>query len=247
VIGETMAFLQAHPVAASPKAAVVLPFRSRRWVIGVSAGLAAAAAVVLAVRIARPPWVDGLFGPRGDRPELQELIAALANEPTRPVEGRLTGGFKYAPPPSPTRGPGDRQVSPDVRIAAAKIERSFGSDRSARGETAVGLAYLAIGQMDKGVASLERAAAAASSSAAIWSDLSAAYLARRNAGDVERALDAARRARQLESALPEAAFNEALAQRAAGNSMAERAAWAAYGRLDRSSQWAMEIPPEDRR
>ncbi len=60
-----------------------------RLVKAVTAGLAAAAILVLAIRVARPEWLR--FGPRTDRPELQELIAALANEPTRPVEGWLRG------------------------------------------------------------------------------------------------------------------------------------------------------------
>jgi tetratricopeptide (TPR) repeat protein len=205
------------------------------------AGLAAAAALMIAVRIARPQWLGGIFGPRSDRPELQELIAALANEPTRPVEGRLTGGFKYAPPPSPTRGAREREISPELRMAVATLERAFAVEGSARAEAAVGVAYLAVGRISDAVMTLEHAANADPSSAMTWSDLSAAYLARRNPGDVERALDAAIRARQLNSTLREAAFNEAMAQRASDNEEGERRAWAAYRRLDDSSEWSREV------
>ena len=55
--------------------------RLRPWVLaGVAAALALAAACILAVRIVRPGWLDVVFGGRSDRPELQELIAAVAQE-----------------------------------------------------------------------------------------------------------------------------------------------------------------------
>ncbi|TAK93086.1 hypothetical protein EPO05_07300, partial [Patescibacteria group bacterium] len=79
IVMETMLFLETNPATtASASAPTVVPFRGRRWVTGVAVGLAAAAAIVLAIRIAQPTWVERLFGARGDRPELQELIAAVA-------------------------------------------------------------------------------------------------------------------------------------------------------------------------
>ena len=135
-------------------------YRPRRWLTAVVATLAASAAVVVAVRLAGPTWVDGLVGRRGTRPELRELIAALASEPTRPVEGRLTGGFKYAPPPpaAATRGPGEREVSPDVRIAAAKIEKMARENDTPQNHAALAVAYLSLGQPEKAVQALEDAA-----------------------------------------------------------------------------------------
>ena len=97
VVMATMAFLEGQPATPAIATPKVVPFRPRRCVRGVTVGLAAAATLVLAVRVVRPEWVSGLFGPRADLPELQELIAAVAGEPTRPVEGRLSGGFKYGP------------------------------------------------------------------------------------------------------------------------------------------------------
>jgi CHAT domain-containing protein len=244
VIGETMAFQQAHPVAASPKPAVVVPFRSRRWVTGAVAGLAAAAVLALAVRVVRPQWIDGLFGPSGGRPELEELIAALANEPTRPVEGRLTGGFKYAPPPSPTRGPGDREVAPDVRIAAAKIEKQAQAIETPANEAALGIAYLATGQFDKAIASLEESTAKDPQSALFSSDLSAAYIARatrQNTGsDWPKALAAAERAVTLNPNLIEAYFNRAIALEGLHLSDEAAAAWSAYLSADQKTSWAAE-------
>lgn len=244
VIGETMAFQQVHPVAASPKPAVVVPFRSRRWVAGAVAGLAAAAVLALAVRVVRPQWIDGLFGPPGGRPELEELIAALANEPTRPVEGRLTGGFKYAPPPSPTRGPGNREVSPDVRIAAAKIEKLARERDTPQTGAALGLAYLALGDVDRAVEVLEDAAAQQPLDARVQNDLSAAYLARarslNHAEDYPSALAAAERAIKADPTIVEAWFNRALALEALHLSAEASTAWEDYLRRDGASEWATE-------
>jgi len=75
VVMETMAFLEGQPATPAMATPRVVPFRPRRWVRGVTVGLAAAATLVLAVRVVRPEWVSGLFGPRADLPELQELIA----------------------------------------------------------------------------------------------------------------------------------------------------------------------------
>jgi tetratricopeptide (TPR) repeat protein len=245
VVAETMAFAEAEAIggAGSAPASVarVVPFRSRRWVRGVTAGLAAAALLVVAVRVLRPQWSDRFFGTRGDRPELQELVAALANEPTRPVEGRLTGGFKYAPPPSPTRGPGDREVSPDVRIAAAKIE-SRAAGRSLNDETALGIAYLSVGEYDKAVAVLEQVAQSQPMNARASNDLAVAYIARgrRNAAkdDIELAVETADRAIALDRGLVEAYFNKALALEISGRPAS--AAWDDYLARDTTSAWAAE-------
>ncbi|MGH9384791.1 MAG: anti-sigma factor family protein, partial [Vicinamibacterales bacterium] len=81
----------------------VLPF-GRRAVIGtVGSVLAAAAALVLVVRL-QPMWWQSMWGPAVD-PRFEKLVAAVGEE--RYFEGRLTGGFKYGPLRSVTRGPGD--------------------------------------------------------------------------------------------------------------------------------------------
>ncbi len=184
VVMETMAFLASgagklESVLRSP----VIPFPSSRWLTRAAAIVAVAAALLLAVRVARPEW---LLGPPTDRPELQELIAAVAGQPTRPVEGRLTGGFKYAPPPSPTRGPGDRDLPPEVRIAAAKLEQAASGDQPAPGALAdLGVALLTLGQVNEAIDALERAVAQRPD-AHYESDLAAAYLARaRRQGSAE--------------------------------------------------------------
>jgi tetratricopeptide (TPR) repeat protein len=244
VVAETMAFTAAEQAEAQATATViaagarVVPFRSRRLIVGVAGGLAAAAALVLVVR------VGGVFGPRGDRPELRELVAAVSNEPTRPVEGRLTGGFTYAPPPSPTRGAGDRDVSPDVRIAAAKIEKLAQEKDTPENRAALGLAYLITGDPDKAVWALEQSVAQRPDNDQYQADLSAAYLARAQkldrAEDLPKALAAAERAIKINPARVEGWFNRAVALERLHMTNDARTAWRDYLERDKDLRWADE-------
>src|SRR5262245_10043671 len=154
LVSDTMDLIAAEehtmePVAAKERRVIPGPWwrpretRSIRWV---TTRFAAAAIVVVAIRVVLPEWLG--FGPRRERPQLQELIAAVANEPTRPVESRLTGGFKYAPAPSPTRGPGAREASPDLRIAEGHIEKATSDSATATDLTTFGVALLDIGEVD---------------------------------------------------------------------------------------------------
>ena len=243
VLAETRAFHLAEPAAApaSTTPGHIVPFRSRRWVTGVAAGLAAAAAIVLVVRVARPVW---LFGPRTDRPELQELIAAVATEPTRPVEGRLTGRFGYARPPSATRGPSDRDRSPEVSIAWAHIAKTAEAHDTPENEAALGVAYLALGQLDQAISTLEHAAARQPGNPQLQSDVSAAYYSRgRRQGrrdDLERALGAAERALERLPTLSEALFNRALALEGLGDSRSAEA-WNAALHAEPNAVWRQEV------
>src|SRR5262249_1813194 len=130
-----------------------------------------------------------------------------ANEPTRPVEGRLTGGFKYAPPPAATRGRGDRESSPDIRIATAKIERAESDRSSAENRAALATASVALGRYDRAIELLETALADRPDNARWLSDLSAAYLASFKASgrtdNVPKALDSAGRAFRIDPSLRE--------------------------------------------
>ena len=240
VVAETSAFLDAEPAIEAMSASAVLPFRPRTWMTAVAAGLAVAAAVTVAIRVDRP---GSLLGPRSDRPELQELVAAVANEPTRPVEGRLSG-FPYLPPPSATRGLGDRSPSPDVRIAAATIEKRNAGDQSPATRGALGVAYLVLGDIDRSVDALEEAVQRDSANAPYQTDLSAAYLARArlqgSAGDWTKALAAAERAIALAPRQPEAYFNKAIALEGLRLKQQALDAWAADAAVESVPAWAAE-------
>lgn len=204
-----------------------------------AATIAAAAVLVLAV------WTVGRNF-RGDRPELRELVAAAAKDARRPVEGRLTGGFHYAPPPEVTRGANDREVALDVRIAAANIEKQAqdNAEDAPASQAAIGVARLMTGDVDGAIAALERAAGGETGTAAYQSDLAASYLARaRRSGsqaDFELALKAADRALGAHPQLLEARFNRALALDGLRRADEAAAAWQEYLKLDAGSGWAEE-------
>jgi tetratricopeptide (TPR) repeat protein len=238
VVMETVAFLAANPAEQLAPPAVI-PFRARRSVTGVAAALAVAAALVAAVFLARPEW---LRGPRSDRPELQELIAAVANEPTRPVEGRLSGGFKYAPAPSASRGAADRNPSPEVRIAAAKIEQLAREDANGEHDGVLGTALITVGRSEDAIAALTRATAKEPSNAALLADLSSAQLNRcpRDPAACGAALDSTDKALRLDSAFVPALFNRAVALEMMGRRDDAAAAWRRYLQIDGASEWGAE-------
>ena len=118
VVADAAAFVRSDESSAADS--VRPPGRGGRRAVVAMAVLAAAAALVLAVRAV---WPGPFSGRPAGRPELEELIAAVAQTPTRPAEGRLSG-FAYAPMPGRTRSAGGTvAASPDVRIAVARIEK----------------------------------------------------------------------------------------------------------------------------
>ena len=243
VFAETMIFVQTQSSVAPAVAPSILPFRGRR-VAGVAAALAAAAALVIAIRIVKPTAFDAWLGTREARPELEALVAALATEPTRPVVGRLTGGFKYAPPASPTRSPRAVDAPPAVRVAAAGIQEQTQSRPSAAGRSALGVALLTIGELDRAIEVLTEAARQ-TPGADVFNDVSAAHLTRANRAnrddDFALALAAADRALQLRPGSDEALFNRALALTGLKRLAEAQRAVDDYLRQDDSSPWAREL------
>jgi CHAT domain-containing protein len=206
---------------------------------GLFAGLIAAAAMVLV--LARG---YGVFQPSGERPELQALFAALAEQPERPIRARLAGVLVYAPPPMERRGSGAPGVSPDVTIAAARIDKRTDASGSARHYAALGVAYLAVGDWDKGIDVLEDAVQREPANALFQNDLAAAYLARAAEGatpeDWARALAAANRAVARDPKRPEPHFNRALAFEGLHLAVEEADAWKAYQAIDAAGPWRAE-------
>jgi tetratricopeptide (TPR) repeat protein len=196
------------------------------------AGLAAAAMLIVAVNV----W--GPFGSNADRRALDRLVTAVGT--ARTFDPRLTGGFAYAPVRGAVRGSNDTpQLSPDIRIAIAEIEKQ----NAARPVAAS--AALISGDANRAIDILEAASKNALNDARIFSDLSAAYLVRAgqrtdNARDLQMALANANRALEIERLMPEALFNRALALQMLGQNADARTAWQSFLTIDDRSGWADE-------
>jgi CHAT domain-containing protein len=167
-----------------------------------------------------------------------ELAEALG--PCRLLEGRLTGGFAYAPlDPS---HPGT-SLTRNQRIALRKIsQRISGHSPQAIADRAV--LDLIDGKPRQAVEGLQRAVAALPTNAALLSDLSAVYLAEARANDDAsarvKALEAAENALSIDPRLPEARFNRALALDHLFLRNQARSAWDDYRRFDPKSAWERE-------
>lgn len=226
---------EGRAIGTAPAPAVVVPFRRRMVVVGLTAALATAAAVLLAAWLTQGPSVSA---------SLDSLVAAVNEEPTRALEGRLAG-FEYARTAAVTRGAATAEATPDVRIAAATVEKAAAGRSDAASLAATGLAHAVVGELDAAIAGLERAVAADSNRAPYHSDLSAVYLARgrrdSRAGDFEAALAAADCAAAIDSSSPNACFNRALALDALTRGDEARAAWARCLMLEQDGAWAGEI------
>lgn len=241
VLAETVHF----QIGTSPPraAVVVLPRgRTERRLFAALGALAAAAAVLLAAWVSLRPSSSADVQAR--RPELAELVAAVGD--SRPFEPRLTGGFHHGPlqPVMRSGEPAGRQAPPDVRIAAARLDQVRRDRPSPESVAAFATAELVLGRASSAVALLEEVSRQRPESALVWSDLAAAYLvAAERAGDrdaADKALSAADRALALETQLPEALFNRALALEALGRADAARAAWRAYAALPARDAWGDE-------
>jgi len=222
--------------AATPLPAAQTSTRSKiSW--SVAAGLAVAATLIIAVGTGLVPW-----GSR-EIPELQALVAAVGDD--RPVEARLSGGFAYAPVRSNVRGEtGTPSLRPDIRIAAARIEKAVLVRRSPEVLRALGLAYLVVGDVDKAVPVFEEAIDRPTPDARLLSDAAAAYLARaakaEHPQDLAKALTMADRAVKTAPDLAEALFNKAYALEKLSLTAEARQAWQDYLKIDNSSGWAAE-------
>lgn len=213
----------------------------RLWVA--AAVLAAAAAVVVSVRLATGPFGRGVDRRDASSSSSSALLAALSQGPTRPVEGRLPG-LPYAPAPSSTRGASDARPSAGLRIAAAAVEKEAASASAPAKRIELGVALLAVGDLDRAVHTLEGAVADAGTADG-YTDLAAAYLARglRTGAttDLPAALDAARRARQIQPDSLPARFNETLILEAMNRREEAVQAMQAYLAVDAASPWADEL------
>ena len=207
------------------------------WSSSIAGALATAAMVWLVVG-------GGWLTSSSESASLQALVAAVGNE--RTVEARLTGGFAYGPLRGPVRS-GELSavpVSPDVRIAAARIEKDELGRRTPRAFRMLGLAYLVTGDIGRAVNALEDATKGPTPDAQALSDLAAAYLSRatrtNQPQDLTKALATADRAVRADGKLAEAWFNRADALERLSLIPQAREAWQDYVKIDSQSEWADE-------
>lgn len=161
----------------------------------------------------------------------------------RVVPGRLGDGFGCGPRID-VRGDGAAGGNWRVLAAAAEVRSRTATLETADTLAAVGVASLAVGERDKGIELLAKAAANQAASPSVLSDLAAAHQSRADADDrfddAARAYEWSRRALALEPRMPEGLFNLALALETLGLAHAARAAWQDYLQVDSSSACAVE-------
>jgi CHAT domain-containing protein len=242
VFAETVQFglSEAEAEAVIAPSARVTAFR-RRPVFRIAAGLAAAAAVLLALGLwfRRPP-ID-----RARAPLVAELAEAMGAR--RFVEPRLTGGFHHGRLTTMRSGEtplGLDAQSPAVLAAVARIRQQAEADTSPDALGALGVTYLVSGDVAAAVKALESASAQRPEDPRLLSDLAAAYLVRAaqadEPADIPKALEAAERAIALKDPPAEAYFNRALALERLHLVDAARKAWEDYLQRDSASGWAEE-------
>ena len=228
------------PAAAAPPLAF---FRRHRALTGTL--LAAAAALVVVVRVMLPRGsVDTSSGSgivRSVDPKVVALAAALGT--TRPIEGRLTGGFSYGEVRTPDRGVA---LTDNLALiaAAGEIQKRADTNPSAANLHAWGVAQLLVGRHDASVETLESVWTQQRRDPRVAADLGTARLARAAAldapEDLPRALEAIEQALTLDPNLAEAWFTKAIVLERLQVRQQAREAWATYLQLDPDSSWSAE-------
>ena len=239
---ETCYFLFLESAQTRPPAATVET--SERWwkrpvvLWPATAALATAATVLLAFSFGLIP------GQRSQDPALQSLVAAVGTD--RTFVPRLTGGFAHGPVRGAVRSfqPGAVPQSPDLRIAAARIEKETAAQNSAQALHLLGIAQLMIGKPDLAVVALENSASQGPTDARVLNDLASAYLIRGEQSgsrdDLSKALVTLNRALEIDRTSAEVLFNRAYALERLSLIPEAREAWQAYLTIDNRSGWADE-------
>ena len=172
---------------------------------------------------------------------LDQLVAAMGSD--LDVEPRLSGGFRPSREHAVHRGPfaSPPSLSPDARIAIARIEKDASINPTPRLLGALGVAYLIEDDLDRSIAVLEEATSVADD-ASTWSDLSAAYFVKadrvpaRRIEHLARALEAASRSLKVASTA-EARFNHALSSGRLAQLFGGSGSWADYVATEPDPGW----------
>jgi tetratricopeptide (TPR) repeat protein len=211
----------------------------RRAMTGAAAMVALAASLVVVVQM-QPDLL-----PFGERHSYAELVAAVGQN--RTVEGRLTGGFAYAPLKPATRAGRAASGDEDFRLLAAngELQQRSIAEPTAVNRHAAGVGQLVVGDFESAVTTLEAVVEQEPTNAAYYNDLAAAYLARGrqrdSREDFSRARSAAKRAISLDPSLDEGYFNYALAVDAMGQPREAEEAYRQALARDPQSPWNEEI------
>jgi tetratricopeptide (TPR) repeat protein len=206
------------------------------WSPQLAAGLAAAAVIVLVVEVVGPP--DRTQPETTLRVALIDLDAAAG--PYRKFEPRLTLTTTHRELEPAVRSAAPASEAPlALREAAQRVEKAAAaSGTGLEGQRALATMHFALGRAQRAADVL--APEGQSNDAGVLSDVAAAYLARRAAGDVQHALDLLEHAVTLDPRRAEAWFNLGLAAEAARQMPRAQEAWNRYLILDPSSEWAKE-------
>jgi len=218
-----------RPDSDPPKVVSLAEWLRSRPLLVAGGAFATAAAVALVVWLQQPsPYYV---------PEMKQLVSLEMR--TRPTEARLTGGFRYAPPPVVTRGTGASR-SQEIAATAEKARAEIASRSGPEADAARGITFILDGDPAAAVLALERAAGSPTPSARMLSDLAAAYLERNLPGDLRLAELSAQRALVLAPESLEARFNLALALERSAQMPAALQAWQEFERREHDSNWGLE-------
>jgi tetratricopeptide (TPR) repeat protein len=211
--------------------------RASRRRLAWMAGLAAAAAIVVAIVL------PGRMV-RSQGPGLQLAVSRFeaARGPYRTFEPRLTADSNYRVMAPATRS-ADAPIEPAADAerlahAAQELEKAVRYDDSPAARAALGAMHLELGDARRAVDVLQ--SLPQSPDAGRLNDLAAAYLVRRAEGDTVRALEILERAVTLDPQCVQAWFNLALAAEAEGRTARAIDAWRRTLELDGTSGWSKE-------
>jgi tetratricopeptide (TPR) repeat protein len=174
------------------------------------------------------------------------LVAASDALGYRPVEARLTGGFRWAEFRGAVRSTSAARTPGRLKLdgAAGESLQRAESDPSPQAQHAAGVASLLIEDPAAGIERLAKLTAEQPLNAGAWNDLAAAHLDAAirfgRASEVPLALAAADRALRIEPKMPEALFNRALIVERIGLLDEAGRAWQQYLAADAEAEWARE-------
>ena len=157
-----------------------------------------------------------------------------------------TWGFPYGVSAAVRRSK-SATIPVDIRLAIAGIEKRVGDARSPAALHRLGVAFAFDGRVDDSINALIESSSAAPGDPAVWTDLSASFLARGRPDDLSGASDAAKRALMLSPSSQAASFNRALALERLHLDREAQAEWELYLRADPGSSWSDEARAHVRR